>query len=125
MEKKQEQRLSTVGSQFRQRAGLPERKNDKPADLSDTPELGRTYVPEGGYGGDPDSATSQKAEAVTADEGDSASPNNTTANNADMASDADGRNLTPDDKPAKKTAAKKTAAKKTAAKKTKAKAGAQ
>lgn len=91
MEKKQEARLSTVGSQFRQRAGLPKRKNDKPADATDdAPELERTYVPEGGYGGDPDSATSQRAEAVTTDEGKPA--------------------------PAKKTA-KKSAAKKTAAKK--------
>lgn len=40
-----------VASQFRQVAGLPERKNKKPHDVSKPSELRRYAEPEKGYGG--------------------------------------------------------------------------
>lgn len=40
-----------IGRQFRQHAGLPERKSNKPLTNKETSELTRAVEPEGGYGG--------------------------------------------------------------------------
>lgn len=43
--------LRAASSQYRSAAGLPERKDNKPTDLTDPGQLTKRYEPEGGYGG--------------------------------------------------------------------------
>lgn len=64
MAKKEKFEGDSVGTQFRQVAGLPERENDKPRDVTKDNELRRYAEPEGGYGGEGEEETDPRAGAV-------------------------------------------------------------
>ncbi len=49
MKDETQDRMDNTASQFRQVAGLPERKNDKPHDVSKPSQLRRQAEPDGGY----------------------------------------------------------------------------
>jgi hypothetical protein len=62
-----DEHMDSVGTQFRQVSGLPERKNDKPHDVLKPSELRRQPEPEGGLGGRGEPEVDERAGQVDED----------------------------------------------------------
>lgn len=112
--KMNEDTVSNISRQFRQHAGLPERKDDSPITNDGNSELTIRTEPEGGYGGEGEeerdlggSTAENAVETAEALRAGAAIPEE---KKEDVFPDPEV--TLEDEKPAKKTAAKKTAAKK-------------
>ena len=122
---KQESNTDAISRQFRQVAGLPERKHGKPSDPLKPSELRRQAEPEGGYDQRGEAEVDErhgvvdedyvkeleKGEELSAKSGQGAT-DGTDASTSTEATEAEMEAAGKSSKPAKKTAAKKTAAKK-------------
>ena len=113
---KDDSSTTNISRQFRQRAGLPKRKGNKPSDVSKPSELTRPSEPKGGFGGngetDVDDNLVDESYVEELEQGEEAS-----AKSGQGATDGTDASTSTEATEAEMAAATKAPAKKTAAKK--------